>query len=259
MDDSYFLAIFFFLIAIFYSSAGFGGGSSYLAILILAGVDIYLVRSTALMCNIIVVSSGTYLFYQAGYLNLRRTLPLIIASMPMAFLGGYLPLRAKVIFIILGFTLLIASVVLWVKNAHFSKENKMLNRTPIAAGIIGGAVGFVSGMAGIGGGIFLSPLLNVINWNRAKRIAAIASFFILVNSLAGLAGQWMQHPPNIDLNWAWPLLLAVLLGGQIGSRLAVQKFSSTTIQKTTAVLIFIASMKILNDHLFHLDNLLNEL
>lgn len=259
MDNPYFLALFFFLIAIFYSSVGFGGGSSYLAILVIAGVDIYLLRSTALMCNIIVVSGGTYIFYQQGYLNLRRTIPLVAASVPMAFLGGYLPLRAKAILVLLGFSLLIASVLLWFKDAHLAKGRKNINHTTGMAGLIGGGIGLLSGMVGIGGGIFLSPVLNFINWDRAKRIAAIASFFILVNSIAGLTGQWFQHPLHIDLNWAWPLLLAVLMGGQIGSRLAVRKFNSTTIQKTTAVLIFIASMKILNDHLFHLDNWLTNL
>jgi uncharacterized membrane protein YfcA len=249
MENPFLLSIFFFLIAIFYSSVGFGGGSSYIALLVLAGVDIFVLRSTALMCNIIVVSSGTFIFYQEGYLNIRRTLPLVLASVPFAFIGGYLPLSSGVIFIILGFALLLAAIVLWAKPTHNENEHT-LNRTDGLAAGIGGVIGFISGMVGIGGGIFLSPVLNFINWNKAKKIAAIASFFILVNSIAGLFGQWLQHPPYLDLYWSWPLLVAVLLGGQIGSRLAVLKFSNTTVQKTTAVLILIASLKILNDHLF---------
>ncbi|MTI38795.1 sulfite exporter TauE/SafE family protein [Fulvivirga lutimaris] len=249
MENPLLLALFFFLIAIFYSSVGFGGGSSYLALLVLAGVDLFVLRSTALMCNIIVVSGGTYIFYQEGYLNIRRTLPLVLASVPFAFIGGYLPLSSKFIFITLGFTLLLASVMLWVKPTH-NEQHSVVERTGAVAAVVGGVIGLVSGMVGIGGGIFLSPVLNLMNWNKAKKIAAIASLFILVNSIAGLVGQWMQHPPYLDLNWSWPLLIAVLLGGQIGSRLAVLKFSNTTVQRTTAVLILIASLKILNDHLF---------
>ena len=105
-------------------------------------------------------------------------------------------------------------------------------------------------MVGIGGGIFLAPVLNFFNWDSPKKIAAIASFFILVNSVAGLVGQWVQNSPTRELLPVWVLLLAVFLGGQVGSRLAIQQLSSVTIRRTTAVLIFFASIKILNDHLF---------
>ena len=250
MESPFLLAIFFFLIAIFYSSVGFGGGSSYLALLVLAGVDLFVMRSTALMCNIIVVTSGTVIFYQEGYLNLKRTLPLVLVSVPLALLGGYLPLSSDFIFIALGFTLLAAAILTWIKPYSHSHESTAANFSKGTTYGIGGIIGLVSGMVGIGGGIFLSPVLHIINWSKPKSIAAIASFFILVNSIAGLIGQWLQHPPYLDLHWSWPLLIAVLLGGQIGSRLAVQKFSHGTVKRTTAVLVFIASMKILNDHLF---------
>ncbi len=250
MESPYLLALFFFLIAIFYSSAGFGGGSSYLALLVLSGVELYALRSTALICNIIVVSSGTYIFYQQGYLNVRKSIPIIVLSVPLAFLGGYLPLSSSVIFIVLGFALLLAAILLWVKPRYTNKNIETDNRSDLKGASIGGVIGFISGMVGIGGGIFLSPVLNLINWSTAKKIAAIASFFILVNSVAGLAGQWFQRPPYLDLHWSWPLLVAVLMGGQIGSRLAVQKFSNSTIKRTTSVLVLLASLKILNDHLF---------
>lgn len=252
MDNPLLLALFFFLIAIFYSSVGFGGGSSYIALLSLAGIELFVLRSTALMCNIIVVSGGTYIFYQQGYLNLKRTLPIIIASIPLAFLGGYLPLSADLIFIVLGFSLLTAAILLWIQpHIQSNDESSQKSIRSNSAGItIGGSIGFLSGVIGIGGGIFLSPVLNLIRWSRPKSIAAIASFFILVNSIAGLIGQWAQHPPYLDLEWSWPLLLAVFFGGQIGSRLTIQKLSNSTIKRTTAVLVLIASLKILNDHLF---------
>ena len=252
MDNPLLLALFFFLIAIFYSSVGFGGGSSYIALLSLAGIELYVLRSTALMCNIIVVSGGTFIFYQQGYLNLKRTLPIIIASIPLAFLGGYLPLSADILFIVLGFSLLVAAILLWIQPQSHKEDNTTQRaiRSNTAGVTIGGGIGFLSGIVGIGGGIFLSPVLNLIRWSRPKSVAAIASFFILVNSIAGLVGQWAQHPPYLDLEWSWPLLLAVFFGGQIGSRLTTQKFSNSTIKRTTAVLVLIASLKILNDYLF---------
>ncbi|MEP2771022.1 MAG: sulfite exporter TauE/SafE family protein [Fulvivirga sp.] len=248
MDESLTLALLFFLIAALYSSVGFGGGSSYLAIMVLAGVDLYLLRSTALMCNIIAVSSGTYLFVKAGYLRTKEALAIAALSVPMAFLGGYLPLNTSLIFILLGFSLFTAAVLLWIKKPIEPKEDE--SKRPLKkATTIGGGIGFLSGMVGIGGGIFLSPFLHFIKWDKAKYIAALASFFILVNSIAGLAGQWLQNDIHIDLSWSWPMLVAVFLGGQIGSRLATRQFNHNTIRRITAVVIMIAALKILNDHL----------
>ncbi|MDX1627139.1 MAG: sulfite exporter TauE/SafE family protein [Fulvivirga sp.] len=251
MEQSLILAVLFFFIAALYSSVGFGGGSSYLAIMYLVGVDLFLLRSTALMCNIIVVSGGTYLFIKAGYLRFKEALTIAALSIPMAFAGGYLPLGENYIFITLGTALLTASILLWLKKPlgdNPEKKHKSLRK----ASAVGGGIGFLSGLVGIGGGIFLSPFLHIIRWDRAKYIAALASFFILVNSMAGLAGQWIQNNVHVDLSWSWPLLVAVFLGGQIGSRLAIRQFNHVTVRRITAVVIMIAAMKILNDHLFDL-------
>lgn len=256
-----YLAVFFLVVAIIYSSVGFGGGSSYLAILVIAGADIFLVRSTALMCNIVVTLAGTIIFYQRGHLEFKKVIPLVIASIPMAFVGGYLPLKAPVILIMLGFSLSLAATLMWFRKKIEAGKEAKAPRTfsSPATSAIGGGIGLLSGMVGIGGGIFLAPLLHMVRWDGSKKIAATASFFILVNSIAGLLGQWIQHPPNLDLSWSWPLLLTVFLGGQVGSRLSALKFNSTTVRKATAVLIWIAGLKILNDHLFHLDNFFNAL
>lgn len=251
MEESFALAGLFFLVAMLYSTVGFGGGSSYLAIMVLAGVDLYLLRSTALMCNIIVVSGGTYLFIKSGYLKIKQAVIIGCFSVPMAFVGGYLPLQKSVIFILLGSALLIASVLLWVKKPLISEADRP-KPSMIKATSVGSGIGLLSGMVGIGGGIFLSPFLHLIKWDTAKNIAALASFFILVNSISGLSGQWLQNSIHVDLAWSWPLLVAVFLGGQIGSRLAIKKFNHNTIRRITAVVIFIASFKILNDHLLHL-------
>ncbi len=249
MDSVLTLAFLFFLIAILYSSVGFGGGSSYLALMVLLGVDLYLLRSTALMCNIIVVSGGTIMFIKGNYLKFKEAILLSVFSVPLAFLGGYIPLRAEVIFLTLGFSLFLASILLWIRKPQTLDEQSNKTNSRHSASVIGGGIGFLSGIVGIGGGIFLSPFLHFIKWDKAKHIAALASFFILVNSLAGLIGQWVQNDVNVDLNWSWPLLLAVFLGGQIGSRLAVKQFNHDTIRRLTAVVIMIASLKILYDQL----------
>lgn len=249
--DIYLLASFFFIISILYSSAGFGGGSMYLAIMALAGVDLYLMRSTALMCNLIVVSGSSLFFYREGFLRIREAIIIGIFSVPMAFIGGYLPLSEVFIFILLGFSLLIASILLWLKKPEHYKSTKKDKKISKVAGV-GAGIGLVSGMVGIGGGIFLSPVLNLINWDKAKYIAGLASFFILVNSIAGLLGQFMQNGAHVNFGWSWPLLLVVFIGGQIGSRLAIKKLDHQLVRRVTAVIIFIASMKILDGNLFHL-------
>jgi uncharacterized membrane protein YfcA len=251
MEVSWILVGLFFLVAILYSSVGFGGGSSYLALMVLAGVDTYLLRSTALMCNILVVTGGCWIFYKAGLLNLRKIIPIIVFSIPMAFLGGLWPISERVLLILLGISLIIASILMWKKPVK-RLETSEYSISHVRTGVIGGGVGLLSGLVGIGGGIFLSPVLNLFKWDSPKVIAATASFFILVNSIAGLAGQWIQYSPQIDLAWSWPLLVAVLAGGQIGSRISVLKFDQLTVRRVTALVIFIAGFRILWDQIMPL-------
>jgi len=248
-QDYYLLILVFLLIALLYSSAGFGGGSSYLALLALAGVNFYIMRSTALMCNILVVTGGTVIFIKNRHLEFKDTWPLVAASVPMAFLGGKWPVTETGFFLLLGFSLLVASILLWIKKTQ-QKPVALGNKTLVNI-FIGGGIGFLSGLVGIGGGIFLSPILHFMGWGNAKKIAAAASFFILVNSISGLLGQFYQYSPRIDLNYAWPLLGAVFIGGQIGSRLAARRFNPFLIKRITAILIFVISIRILWDYLIN--------
>jgi len=243
------IALSFFSIALVYSSVGFGGGSSYLAILALAAVNFQLIRSTALLCNIIVVVGGTYIFYKEGKLDLKKSWPLVLSSVPLAYLGGLWPIQQQVFFILLGTMLAIISILLWIQpeKQGFSLNSKYDSITFKV--LIGGALGFFSGLVGIGGGIFLSPLLHFFRWDEAKKIAAVAGFFILVNSISGLAGQ-LQKNNSLDWNFIWPLLLSVFVGGQIGSRLGARKFNPFYVKRITAVLIFVAGVKILFDRLY---------
>lgn len=246
MEVSWILVLLFFLVALLYSTVGFGGGSSYLAIMVLAGVDSYLLRSTALMCNIIVVTGGCWIFYKSGLLPLRKILPIILFSVPMAFLGGLWPISERSLLILLGLSLILASLLMWQKQI-LSPEAEKTDVSPRKTGVIGGFVGLLSGLVGIGGGIFLSPILNLLKWDSPKTIAATASFFILVNSVAGLVGQWLQYSPHVNLMWSWPLLVAVLFGGQIGSRISVLKFNQLAVRRMTAFVILVAGVRILWD------------
>ena len=233
----------FFFIAALYASVGFGGGSSYIAVLALFGADFLLIRSSSLLCNIVVVSFGTLIFYKQGHLDLKKALPLVIASVPMAFLGGYLPIEERTFFIMLGITLLVAALLTWwqprFKNPTEKKENPFFNP------ILGGGIGFLSGMVGIGGGIFLAPLLYLTRWAEAKTIAATASLFILLNSVAGVFGQLAKSNFQFDWKFALPLMVAVFLGGQIGSRLGAVKLPAIWVRRATAVLILYIGIQLL--------------
>jgi len=245
--DIYLIALGFFAIALIYSSVGFGGGSSYLALLALLSVEFFLIRSTALVCNIVVVTGGTYIFYKEGKLDLGSAWPLLVSSIPLAFLGASYPIAKGSFYLILGCTLIVAAMLLWFQQNKTNSTTVHVKYNTFTLLGIGGGIGLLSGLVGIGGGIFLSPLLHLMKWDDAKKISALASVFILVNSVAGLAGQ-ASYLQNIE-SWMFilPLALAVLAGGQIGSRLGAKKFNPLTIKRVTAVLIFFAGSKILYD------------
>jgi uncharacterized protein len=240
----------FFLIALIYSSVGFGGGSSYLALLAQPVFMLLpeVIRPTALLCNIIVVIGGCIIFYREGKIVWREVWPFLIVSIPMAYVGGLWKLEQHTFFVILGVTLIVASFFLWIKTERIKQLSERSNNTFLNIWL-GGAIGFLSGLVSIGGGIFLAPILHLVKWSEAKKISAVASLFILVNSISGLAGQFNKGLPKLEWSFLLPLLLAVFLGGQIGSRLGAQKFNPIYIKRITAVLILVAGINILRDHL----------
>ncbi len=245
MDTVIVLTISFFVISLVYSSVGFGGGSSYLALMAVMGVAKETMRPSALLCNIVVVIGGAYIFWKEGHLDLRKSWPFIVASVPFAFIGGYWPISEHNFFILLGSTLVLASIALWVQPSD--GEKKLLENLPLNLGVSAG-VGLLSGLVSIGGGIFLSPILHLSKWDNARKISALASVFILANSISGLAGQFLRSA-SIDWKFILPLLIAVLVGGQIGSRLGARRFNPLYIRRITAALILIAGLNILKDHL----------
>lgn len=236
----------FFVIAILYSSIGFGGGSSYLAILTLFFTSFFIIRSSGLICNLVVVTGSTFLYWRNGHFNLRKFLPFIITSIPLAFVGALFKLREQVFFSILGVALILSAIFLaWqtLKNPKTSEEIREYH--PVLAYIIGGSIGLLSGMVGIGGGIFLAPVLNHLKWDRSISIAALASFFILVNSVSGLTGLAVNQTLEVPMPEILFLMLAVFIGGQIGIRLSIKRLTSKGIKLITALMVFIVGVRVL--------------
>ncbi|MCZ8017479.1 sulfite exporter TauE/SafE family protein [Novosphingobium sp.] len=217
------LTLGFFATALLYASVGFGGGSTYSALLALAEFDYRLLPIVSLACNILVVTGSTIRFGRAGLVPWRRALTLSLIAAPLAFLGGLTPIREETFLFILGLCLVLAGLALFLPRAP-ERESE----PAVAArwmGLAAGPLGYLAGLVGIGGGIFLAPLLHLTRWARAREIAATASLFILINSIAGLAGQLAKNGPERfgeALGGALPLLVAVVIGGQLGS-LAAQR------------------------------------
>ncbi|WP_372795330.1 sulfite exporter TauE/SafE family protein [Lutibacter sp.] len=236
----------FFLVAILYSSVGFGGGSSYLAVLALTSLAFIHIRAIALLCNIVVVSGGTFIYMKNNLFNWKKIIPLVLMSVPLAFLGGYLKISQTFFFILLGLTLLLAAILMWTSKYISKKGNESNFKNSITKDVsYGGFIGFISGMVGIGGGVFLAPLLHLTKWDTPKRIAATSSFFILVNSIAGLGGQYLNPEFSIEPTITIILMFTVFIGGQIGSRLSANFISPLNIKKGTALLIAFIGVKIL--------------
>jgi uncharacterized membrane protein YfcA len=240
-----FLALAFAVTAALYASVGFAGGSTYNALLALAGVDHRIFPVVALVCNLIVATGGTIRFARAGLVPWQRLLPLLALSVPAAWIGGMLPVSKQHFLWLLGGSLTIAAVLLLLQ-----REREMEPRRATFVGpAVAAPIGLLSGIVGIGGGIFLAPVLHLIGWDRAKRVAASASVFILANSIAGLGGQLTKlsgHPELIDAATAyWPLMLSVLVGGQLGSRAGVQILPAIWLRRLTALLILYVAARLL--------------
>lgn len=244
MDIPFWLPVAFFAIALVYSMMGFGGGSSYLAFLVLAGLGHYEIAPIALICNLIVTVGGLWHFYKGGHLKFEKIVPFVILSIPMAYLGGRIAIGKELFSFLLGFSLFVVGLRMLLPGELFEHSKPVSARKVWAVGLpLGGVLGFLSGLVGIGGGIFLSPLLLLLRWVGVKEAAAAASLFIAVNSFSGLIGQLGKGTFNFAL--AAPLGLAVLIGGQIGSRIGSYHLPKLRLQQMTTGLILYVSMRLL--------------
>ena len=237
------LIILFFITAAIYSSVGFGGGSTYLALLLLWGVPFTIFPVIALCCNIVVVSGNCVNYTKAGHLNFKLLVPYLIGSIPLAYIGGALPIEKEIFEILLFLILTVAGILLLFNFKTYDDNQENYRQIPFLFSIlIGGILGFLSGIVGIGGGIFLSPILFLMRAAQPKQIVTAASIFILINSLSGMLGQLTKNEVfNQILNY-WPLLLAVLIGGQIGNFINIKILPTRILALiTSALVLFVAS------------------
>ena len=238
------LAILFLITAILYSSVGFGGGSTYLALLLIWGIPYLIFPVIALSCNIIVVSGNCFNYIRAGNLNIRLLFPYLAGSIPLAYIGGSLPIEKKLFEILLFLVLATAGTLLLFNFKYYEDIEKRYRKIPISISVlIGGILGFVSGAVGIGGGIFLSPILFLLRAGRPKHIVTAASLFILINSVSGIIGQLTKNTVLSEMINSWYLLLVVLVGGQIGNFLNLKIFPTRILALVTALLVLFVAIR----------------
>jgi len=240
----------FLITAFLYASVGFGGGSTYNALLILYNVDYLLIPKIALTCNLIVVIGGTIRYQLNNLIPWKKVLPLIIFSAPFAWIGGRLPIDKELFLAILGTSLLISGILLLIRKEEIENFSKSVNSKIgiFLYSIMSVLIGLISGLVGIGGGIFLSPILHLTKTIPSMNIAAISSVFIFVNSIAGLSGQFMKNNNTNLINefvgYYW-LFFAVLIGGSIGTYLGIKTFHPKIVRRLTAILVIYVSLRIL--------------
>lgn len=240
------LALAFLVTALLYASVGFGGGSTYSALLALSGLDYRLLPLISLACNIVVVAGSSVRFARAGLTPWRKALVIVALGAPASFLGGLTPIKEATFLTLLGASLVLTSLTMLipVRETAGGAQLRFARLMPLAAA----PLGYFAGLVGIGGGIFLAPLLHLVRWEATRGIAATASLFILVNSLFGLGGQVLKNGPDLfgqALSAALPLLVAVVIGGQIGSLLAASLLPPNWIRWLTAALVLVVGIRLL--------------
>ena len=238
------LSILFFVTAILYASVGFGGGSTYLALLLIWNIPYHIFPIIALLCNIFVVSGNSFNYIKAGNLNLKLLIPYLIGSVPLAFIGGTLPIEKNIFEIFLFIVLAIAGTLLLINFKSYDDNESTYRNIPVVISIfIGGILGFVSGVVGIGGGIFLSPILFLIKAAKPKHIVTAASLFILINSASGIIGHLTNNIVLSDISNYWYLFLMVIIGGHIGNYLNLKIFPTRLLALITSGLVLFVAIR----------------
>lgn len=238
LQSPLFLPLIFFLIALIYSSVGLGGGSSYTALMAISGMSILAIPMVTLTLNLIVTTVGSYHFIRNGHAKFRIIAPFLISSIPMAYIGGAIKISPDVFYWILLISLLfvVARIYFWQQT---SLSLNLSTTSKIIVSLFAGAVlGIIAGIVGIGGGIYLVPLIIVLGLGTQKQAAASGAIFIWLNSLSGLVSRLQYN--SIDFVEYLPLIVAVLVGGTVGSFLGAYRFSAQLIEKVLGLVIIVA-------------------
>jgi uncharacterized membrane protein YfcA len=243
MHDIALTGIYFFFIAFLYSTVGHAGASGYLATMALLSFSPTVMKPTALALNIIVALVTTVRFAKAGYFSWRLFWPFALASVPMAYLGGGMHVDTTIYKILVGIALVFAAFHLILRSKVATDDPGRAASPGISASLaVGGGLGFLSGLTGVGGGIFLSPVLIILHWAGLRRTAAVAAAFILLNSISGLAGYIQKGGVFPDHIAFWSV--AVVCGGFIGSTLGATKFNSPALRILLGVMLVMAGFKL---------------
>lgn len=238
------LAVLFFLIAALYSSVGLGGGSGYLAMMGLVGVPPDIMRPVALSLNILVATLSSWLYIRSGYFSARLFWPIVIASVPFAYLGGYLELPGYIYRPLVGLLLVYSAVRLWRSTLPGQSLPAVRSNLPLWALLLAGAaIGFVSGLMGIGGGTFLGPLLLLAGWADTKEALGTTAAFVLANSISALAGRLTAVPAMPQGLWIW--LAAAGIGGLLGARLGSKRLDPRLLRRLLGLILFVGGLRLI--------------
>ncbi len=246
LENGQFIIPLLFLVSLIYSTVGHGGASAYILILTLFNFNTDFISTSALILNIAVSSVAFLNFKRRGYFDTDHLLPFIITSIPLAFLGGSIKVSKNVFSILVGITILFSAVRL---TLQFSENIDYKNKVPfLPATLLGAIIGFVSGIIGVGGGIFLSPIVILLKWLEPKKTSGIAALFIVINSACALIARLVKFNQTLpDPSLLFLLILITLCGGYVGSYVASSKFKISTIQKALAIILVIGGFKLIMD------------
>ncbi|CAA6809829.1 MAG: Probable membrane transporter protein [uncultured Thiotrichaceae bacterium] len=241
------LAVTFFVVAFAYSSVGLGGGSSYTALMAIVGLSVVSIPTLTLTLNLFVTAIGSYHFIKNRHASFALILPFLISSMPMAYVGGSLQLGKELFQYVLLASLLIVAAKIYIWGELTTRFYPTDTQKVLISIVLGSILGLIAGIVGIGGGVYLIPLILIFNLGSAKEAAACASIFIFLTSLAGLFARLQNH--EVDVLAYWPLALAVVLGGFVGSKLGATTLNPKVMEKVLGLIIllaiFLLSMKLI--------------
>ncbi len=235
------IGLLIFVVASLYSSVGHGGASGYIAVLTLLKLPPVEVSSAALLLNLVVSGVATYHFGKAGHFSKNLLWPFLITSIPAAFIGGYLKVPKHIYDYILFVTLTIASYRIVIEN-NFNKH-EVIKENILIKLALGAIIGFVSGIVGVGGGIFLSPIILLLGWADTKKTAAVSGAFIFLNSFSGIVGRVVSSNFAVT-GLSVVAIIAALIGGYFGANLGANKFSNVFLRRLLAIVLLIAALKL---------------